>query len=30
MNITLRQLKTFEAIARHQNYTHAAKELHLS
>ncbi|HHK74771.1 MAG TPA: LysR family transcriptional regulator [Rhizobiales bacterium] len=30
MNITLRQLKTLEAVARHQNYTHAAKELHLS
>ncbi len=30
MNITLRQLKTLEAVARHQNYTHAAKELNLS
>ncbi len=30
MNITLRQLKTLETVARHQNYTHAAKELHLS
>jgi len=30
MNITLRQLKIFEAVARHLNYTRAAEELHLS
>ncbi len=30
MNITLRQLRALDAIARRQNYTHAAKELHLS
>lgn len=30
MNLTFRQLKVFEAVARHMNYTNAAKELHLS
>jgi DNA-binding transcriptional LysR family regulator len=30
MNITLRQLKVFEAVARHLNYTRAAEELFLS
>ena len=30
MNITLRQLKAFEAVARHLNYTRAAEELFLS
>ena len=30
MNITLRQLKIFEAVARHLNYTRAAEELFLS
>ena len=30
MNLTFRQLKVFEAVARHLNYTRAAKELHLS
>ncbi len=30
MNLTFRQLKVFEAVARHLNYTNAAKELHLS
>jgi DNA-binding transcriptional LysR family regulator len=30
MNITLRQLKLFEAVARHLNYTRAAEELFLS
>jgi DNA-binding transcriptional LysR family regulator len=30
MNLTFRQLKVFEAVARHLNYTKAAKELHLS
>jgi len=30
MNITLRQLKVFEAVARHSSYTRAAEELHLT
>lgn len=30
MNITLRQLKIFEAVARHLNFTKAAEELHLT
>lgn len=30
MNITLRQLKVFKAVARHLNYTRAAEELFLS
>ena len=30
MNITFRQLKVFESVARHLNYTQAAHELHLS
>jgi len=30
MNLTLRQLKVFEAVARHRSYTRAAEELHLS
>jgi len=30
MNLTFRQLKVFEAVARNLNYTNAAKELHLS
>ena len=30
MNLTLRQLKVFESVARHLSYTKAAKELHLS
>lgn len=30
MHITLRQLKVFEAVARHLNYTQAAQELHLT
>lgn len=30
MNITLRQLRVFEAVARHLNYTRAAEELFLS
>lgn len=30
MNLTFRQLKVFEAVARQSNYTTAAKELHLS
>jgi len=30
MNITLRQLQVFEAVARHLNYTRAARELFLS
>ena len=29
-NLTLRQLKVFEAVARHRNYSRAAEELHLS
>jgi LysR family transcriptional regulator, low CO2-responsive transcriptional regulator len=29
-NVTLRQLKAFEAVARHLNYSRAARELHLS
>jgi len=30
MNVTFRQLKVFEAVARHLSYTQAAKELHLT
>ncbi|MEK7759212.1 MAG: LysR family transcriptional regulator [Pseudomonadota bacterium] len=30
MHLTLRQLKVFEAVARHLNYTRAAEELHLT
>jgi DNA-binding transcriptional LysR family regulator len=30
MHVTLRQLKVFEAVARHLNYTQAAHELHLT
>jgi len=30
MNVTLRQLHVFEAVARHLSYTRAAEELHLS
>lgn len=30
MHVTLRQLKVFEAVARHLNYTQAAQELHLT
>ncbi|MES1925279.1 LysR substrate-binding domain-containing protein [Salinisphaera sp. T31B1] len=30
MNVTLRQLKVFEAVARHSSYTRAAEELHLT
>jgi DNA-binding transcriptional LysR family regulator len=30
MNLTFRQLKVFESVARHLNFTSAAKELHLS
>jgi len=30
MNVTLRQLKIFEAVARHLNFTKAAEELHLT
>lgn len=30
MHVTLRQLKVFEAVARHLGYTRAAEELHLS
>jgi len=30
MNVTLRQLQVFEAVARHLNYTQAAVELHLT
>lgn len=30
MNITLRQLKIFEAVTRHLNFTKAAEELHLT
>lgn len=30
MNLTFRQLKVFEVVSRHLNYTKAAKELHLS
>ena len=30
MNVTFRQLKVFEAVARHLSYTRAAEELHLS
>ena len=30
MHLTLRQLKVFDAVARHLNYTRAAEELHLT
>lgn len=30
LNVTIRQLKVFEAVARHLSYTRAAQELHLS
>lgn len=30
MNVTFRQLKVFEAVARHLSYTQAAQELHLT
>ncbi len=30
MNITLRQLKIFEAVARHLSFTQASEELHLT
>ncbi|MFC1751137.1 LysR family transcriptional regulator [Pseudomonadota bacterium] len=30
MNVTFRQLKVFEAVARHMGFTRAAEELHLS
>lgn len=30
MNVTFRQLKVFEAVARHLSYTRAAEELHLT
>jgi DNA-binding transcriptional LysR family regulator len=30
MNITLRQMKVFEAVARHLSYTRASQELHLT
>jgi len=30
MNITIRQLKVFEAVARHMGFTRAAEELHLT
>ena len=30
MHLTLRQIEVFNAVARHQNYTRAAEELHLS
>jgi len=30
MNVTLRQLEVFSAVARRQNYTRAAEELHMS
>ena len=30
MHLTLRQLKVFEAVSRHLNYTRAAEELHLT
>ncbi len=29
-NLTFRQLKVFETVARHLNYTRAAQELHLT
>ena len=29
-NVTLRQLRVFEAVARHMNFSRAAEELHLS
>ncbi|MEE9598106.1 MAG: LysR family transcriptional regulator, partial [Acidiferrobacterales bacterium] len=30
MHVTLRQLKVFEAVARHLSFTRAAEELHLT
>ena len=30
MNVTLRQLRVFEAVARHRSYTRASEELHLT
>jgi DNA-binding transcriptional LysR family regulator len=30
MNITFRQLKIFEAVARHLSFTRASRELHLT
>jgi DNA-binding transcriptional LysR family regulator len=30
MHLTLRQIEVFNAVVKHQNYTHAAKALHLS
>ncbi len=30
MNLTLRQLRIFEAVARHLSFTHASKDLHLT
>jgi len=30
MNITLRQLKIFSAVAKHGSFTRAAEELHLT
>ena len=30
MNLTLRQLKIFEAVARHLSFTRASEELHLT
>ena len=30
MNVTLRQLKVFEAVARHRSFTRAAEELYLT
>jgi len=30
LHLTLRQLKVFESVARHLNYTRAAQELHLT
>lgn len=29
-NVTLRQLRVFEAVARHSSYTRAASDLHLT
>jgi len=30
VNLTLRQLKIFDAVARHLSFTRASKELHLT
>ncbi|HIJ34914.1 MAG TPA: LysR family transcriptional regulator, partial [Gammaproteobacteria bacterium] len=30
LNITFRQLRVFEAVARHSSFTRAAEELHLT